>query len=224
MWERIIFNLLAFLLFLIIFVRMIRRNDANYIYLLSVQALGILIAFVALVCNVSLPLLILIFTYIVSILLPVCILLLEKKGVVLSELLCGVKVALARLSNKEEKVKKDLIALLEKYPQSYMAHKLLAQIYEKEEHIQTAIEEYMRAIEIHPKEDDIYFKLAQLMYREDKTEQAKEILVQLLKRKPDDEKASFLLGDILYENEQLKEAVNVYLEASKYHPENYDLY
>lgn len=224
MWERIIFNLLAFSLFLIVFVKMIQKNDTNYIYLLALQALGILIAFVALIAQITLSMFLLICTYILSVFLPIGLLLLEKKGILLSELICEIKVAFAKLTDKEEKAKKDLLALLEKYPQSFMGHKLLAQIYEKEEKNQTAIEEYMRAVEQHPKEDNLYLKIAELMHKEERGEQAKEILVELLKRKPDNEKASCLLGDILYENEQLKEAVNVYLEALKYHPENYDLY
>ena len=99
MWERIIFNLLAFSLFLIIFVKMIKRNDTNYIYLLAVQALGILIAFVALIAQITLPMFILIFTYIISIFLPIAILLLEKKGILLSELFCGIKVSFAKITD-----------------------------------------------------------------------------------------------------------------------------
>ena len=43
--EKIIFNLLAFSLFIIIFFKIIRRNDTNYIFLLVLQAFGITISF-----------------------------------------------------------------------------------------------------------------------------------------------------------------------------------
>lgn len=36
--ERIIFNVIAFALFVIIFLKMIYKNDTNYTYILAVQA------------------------------------------------------------------------------------------------------------------------------------------------------------------------------------------
>ena len=155
MWERIISNLLAFYLFLVIFVRMIKRNDTSYICLLGLQALGILISFIALIFQVTLSTFIVIFTYIISIFLPIVILLIERKGIFLSELICKIKVIIAKGTGKEERARKELLTLLEKYPHSYLGHKLLAQIYEQEEKTQIAIEEYMRTVEIRPKEDAI---------------------------------------------------------------------
>ena len=46
MLERIIFNILAFSLFTIIFFKMIRKNDTNYIAILILEALGIAIGFI----------------------------------------------------------------------------------------------------------------------------------------------------------------------------------
>ncbi len=37
--ERIIFNVVAFALFVIIFLKMIYRNDTNYTYILTAQAI-----------------------------------------------------------------------------------------------------------------------------------------------------------------------------------------
>lgn len=48
MLERIIFNILAFSLFTIIFFKMIRKNDTNYIAILILEALGIAIGFIEL--------------------------------------------------------------------------------------------------------------------------------------------------------------------------------
>ena len=44
--EKIIFNLIAFSLFIIIFFKIIRKNDTNYIGLLILQAIGITISFI----------------------------------------------------------------------------------------------------------------------------------------------------------------------------------
>ena len=37
--EKLIFNILAFTLFIIIFFRMIKRNDANYVIILALSAI-----------------------------------------------------------------------------------------------------------------------------------------------------------------------------------------
>ena len=46
MLEKLVFNLLACSLFIIIFFKIIRRDDANYIILLVLQAIGITISFI----------------------------------------------------------------------------------------------------------------------------------------------------------------------------------
>ena len=63
--ERIIFNVAAFALFIIIFFKMINKNDTSYIYVLSAQALGIGMSFIGLVFRVNLPISIYIITYII---------------------------------------------------------------------------------------------------------------------------------------------------------------
>ena len=85
MIERIIFNVLAFALFLIIFYKMIYRNDTNYIYSLALQAIGFGIGFIGLLFNVKLPIVLTIISYIFSIILPILIILLERKNINLHE-------------------------------------------------------------------------------------------------------------------------------------------
>ena len=41
MFEKIIFNVLAFTLFILIFFKLIRKNDTSYVYLLAIQFIGI---------------------------------------------------------------------------------------------------------------------------------------------------------------------------------------
>ena len=43
--ERIIFNVLAFTLFVFMFAKMISKNDTNYIAIIALQALGIAVSF-----------------------------------------------------------------------------------------------------------------------------------------------------------------------------------
>ena len=48
MLEKIIFNLFAFTLFILIFIKFIRKNDTSYVYLLITQFVGIAINFIEL--------------------------------------------------------------------------------------------------------------------------------------------------------------------------------
>ena len=222
--EKIIFNVLALALFLIIFFKMIRKNDTNYIYLLIIQTLGIAISFIGLIFNINVSILSTIFTYILSIIIPILVILLENKGISLTEAIYISMSKMYILGKDDEKARKILIKLLNKYPNSFYGHKNLGQLYEKENLLDTAIEEYIRATNIKPEQYDLYFKIANLFNIVGKKNEASNLLTDILKRKPDFYEATSLLGDILYEQEKFKEAASVYLDALKYHPDNYDIY
>lgn len=224
MLERILFNVLALGLFLFLFFRMIQKNDTNYLYILALQALGITISFISLIIRIELSLFLLIITYILSIILPIIVILIERKGITLTEVICLTISKFYTKIGNEEKAKEVLLKLVEKDKTSYHGHKALAEIYEKENQLEVATEEYIRAANIRPNEDKIQYKIAELFNKTGKQEGAIKILQELLKKKPEWEDASILLGDIFYEQERFKEAVNVYLDAINYHPENYDLY
>lgn len=224
MLERILFNVIALGLFLFLFFRMIQKNDTNYIYVLALQALGIAIGFFALIINVKLPVIVLILTYIFSIILPIIIILIERKGITLTEVIC---ISIYKIYNKlglEDKAKNVILKLVEKDKYSFYGHKLLAEVYEKEDNLEIATEEYIRASNIRPNEDKIQYKIAELFNKTGKQNGAVKILQELLRKKPEWQEATLLLGDIFQEQERFKEAVNVYLDAIQYHPENYDLY
>ena len=57
MLEKIIFNLFAFTLFILIFIKFIRKNDTTYVYLLITQFVGIAINFIInnvfIICNIT---------------------------------------------------------------------------------------------------------------------------------------------------------------------------
>ena len=224
MLERILFNVIALGLFLFLFFRMIQKNDTNYIYVLALQALGIAIGFFALIINVKLPVIVLILTYIFSIILPIIIILIERKGITLTEV---IYISIYKMYSKlglEDKAKNIILKLVEKDKYSFYGHKLLAEVYEKEGNLEIATEEYIRASNIRPNEDKIQYKIAELFNKTGKQNGAVKILQELLRKKPEWQEATLLLGDIFQEQERFKEAVNVYLDAIQYHPENYDLY
>lgn len=224
MVERIIFNVVALGLFLFLFFRMIQKNDTNYLYILALQALGIAISFFGLIIRVELSIAVYILTYILSIILPIIVILIERKGISLTEVIF---ISISKFYSKigiEEKAKKSILQLVEKNPESYHGHKMLAEIYEKENELVVATEEYIRAANIRPNDDNIQYKIADLFNKTGNQDGSIKILQELLRKKPEWEDASMLLGDIFQDQERFKEAVNVYLDAINYHPENYDLY
>jgi tetratricopeptide (TPR) repeat protein len=221
--ERIIFNIVAFTLFLIIFFKMIYKNDSNYIYVLVLQALGIAIGFVGLIFRVNLPIILLIITYIISILIPIVVIIIEKNGLNISEIIA---ISLAKLYYKKdiEKATNILLKLIEKYPNSYYTHKMLAELYEKKGKLEISADEYTRAIEIKKEDYATHYKIAEILNELDRKDEATVILRNLLKKQPENYKATALLGDILYEQENFKDALSIYLDALQYNPNNYDLY
>ena len=80
MIEKIFFNILAFAIFIIIFGRFIKKNDTSYVYVLGLEFLGIVINFIELIFNVHLNLFFRILIYILSIIIPLIILVIEIKN------------------------------------------------------------------------------------------------------------------------------------------------
>jgi len=193
MVERIFFNIVAFSLFIYLFFRMIQKNDTNYLYILIMQALGIAIGFVGLVFRVQLHIILTIVTYILSVILPIIVIVVESKAITLTEVIyLALSHMQLRIGNEDE-ARKMLLKLVEKNPKSYYGHKELAAIYEKNNELEVAIEEYIRAANIKPKEYDINYKIAELFNKTGKQNESVKILNELLKEKPDFINATMLL-------------------------------
>ena len=224
MLEEILFILVAFVLFMIIFSKIIRHNDYNYIAVLVLQAIGITICFLEIKIGVHSNFFFTLVRYLLSIVLPVAIIMLEIKGINFSELLVTTWAKVLIAFGKEKEAKQILLKLVEKYHDSYTAHILLAELYEKDGGMRKAIDEYVMALDIRGNDYDSYFKIAKLLKDLNKKEESTQMLQTLLKSKPDCLEATMLLGEILCEQERFKEAANVYQDALKYHSAEYDLY
>ena len=222
--EKIIFNVLAFSFFIIMFFKMIKKNDANYVMILCLQALGIAINFIEIIFKLQIGMTLRVIMYVITIVLPIIIIYMEHRGLNLSELLYITLAKIALLFNNSKQAKKFLIDLVTKYKDSYLGHKMLAQIYEKEGGMRKAIDEYVQVIDINKKEYDSYYKISFLLHELGKKEESAMMLRNLLHKKPEYLEATQLLGDILCEQEKYKEAVNVYSDALKYHPNDFDIY
>ena len=223
MVEELIFILMAIILFGIIFFKMIKENDTTYVLLLAIQALGIAIDFVALISNGEINGFLKFCIYIMSIILPLVIIILEKKNI---NAMLGIKMFLVDIYitfGDYKKAKEVLIELIEKDDQVYDLHKKLAKIYEKEGGMRKAIDEYVQCIELNKQDYDSYYKVATLLKDLDRKPEAIEMLNNLLSKKPEYIDASMILGDLLIENQSYKEAAMVYLDALKYNPVSFDL-
>ena len=221
--EQLIFTILAFGLFVYIFFKMIQKNDTNYIGILVMQAIGIALNFISVLTKKELGTFFIILKYIFGIIIPVAIIAIEKRGIPLIQLLNVFKAKIYLKVGNNKKAKEQLINLVTKYPENYIGHKMLAEIYELEGGMRKAIDEYVQAIDINKKDYDSYYKIAELLNNLDKTDEASEMLFSLLSKKPDYYKATELLGDILLTKEMYKEAVNIYQDALKYNPLSFEL-
>ena len=221
--EQLIFVIIAFTLFIIMFYKIIRKNDTSYVAVIIFQAIGIALNFFEVLSGIKLNWFFMIIKYIVAILIPIAIIMLEKYNIPLTELIDITKATIYLKLGDNKKQKQALIHLVTKYPDSYQGHKRLAQIYEQEGGMRKAIDEYVQAIDIHKRDYDSYYKVAELLNNLDKQDEATEMLSNLLKKKPDYEKATELLGDILIQKEMYKEAANIYQEALRYNPTSYDI-
>lgn len=222
--EKIIFNILAFSLFIIMFFKMIRKNDTNYVPILCMQALGIAINFIEIIFVWETNMLVKSIIYLLSIVIPIIIVVLEYKKINFSEIVYLTLNKIATLLGNSKSAKNFLITLVGKYPDSYLGHKWLAEIYEKEGGMRKAIDEYVQVIDIHKQDYNSYYRISFLLNELGKKEESAQMLENLLKKKPEFLEATRLLGDIYCEQERYKEAANIYNEALKYHPASYELY
>ena len=221
--EQLIFTVISFAIFVYMFFRMIQHNDTTYVIILVLEAIGIALNFLEVLFRIKLNMVFVILKYILSILLPISIIIVEKRNTMLFEIIYIKKAKIYLYLGDNKKAKQALIDLIEKNANSYKAHKMLAEIYEVEGGMRKAIDEYVQAIDLNKKDYESYYKVAELLNNLDKKDEAAEMLFNLLNRKPEMYKATELLGEILLEKERYKEAVNIYQEALKYNPVSYEL-
>ena len=222
--EQFIFTVISLAIFVYMFLKMIKNNDTSYIVILILEAIGIALNFLGFALFIELNMLLNIVKYVFSIFIPGIVIILEKNGMTLIELMNVAKAKIYLTAENDKKAKEALLNLVSKLPNSYLGHKLLAEIYEKEGGMRKAIDEYVQAIDINKKDYESYYKVAELLNHLDKKDEATEMLFNLLNKKPDMYKATELLGDILISKEMYKEAVNVYQDALKYNPVSYEIH
>ena len=129
--EKVGFNLLAVSLFIIIFFKMIARNDTSYVSFLVLEFIGIFVEFIEILKGTTFAIWLKCITYFIAIVLPLVIIMLEKNNKYLLEYIYVCLAKIYKLFN-QSKSKKMLLKLVTKYPECYIGHKMLAEIYVKE--------------------------------------------------------------------------------------------
>ena len=225
MIEKIFFTTIAIALFTITFLKLIKKNDTTYIYVLAVEFIGIAINFIELFLKTPFHWSLKLLMYLLSIILPIALFAIEKiKKIELSELLITLTVPILEKAGKTEEAKTILTNFLNKNQNSYIAHKLLAQIYTKEENYDLAVNEYIRVTELGKKNIEDYYNLSVVLNKNKQNEEAITILKDIIKNAPENEKITNLLGEIYFEQERYKEAVSIYMTSLRYHPGSFDIY
>ncbi len=221
--EQLIFTFISFAIFVYMFFRMIKNNDTAYVIILILEAIGITLNFAEVLFGVKLNMLFVIIKYILACLLPIGIVILEKRIMPLYEMINLSKAKIYMAFGNTKKAKQALLYILNRNQESYQAHKKLAEVYEAEGGMRRAIDEYVQAIDLNKKDYNSYYKVAELLNDLDKGQEASQMLFSLLEKQPQMYEASILLGDILIANESYKEAAKVYQDALRYNPLSYDL-
>ncbi len=224
MLGEILFNIIAFALFSIILLKMLKNSDITYLIIICIEAIGIAVNFIMLIFGIPINWFVKIILFILAIVIPIIVLYLEHKQINITELFWVPMAKLALISKNNKKAKSILVSLINKYPNSKIGHKMLAQIYEQEGGMRKAIDEYVKVVEIDKQDYDSYYKITLLLKDLGSKDEAIEMLKNLNSKKPDFLEATITLGDLLCEQERYKEALTIVTEALKYHPNNYDIY
>ena len=219
MFFTIMIIIIAIAFFVINASKMIRDNSTNNLYLLIAQFIGVVIAFLELLITNNIKFVGYIFVILFSIIIPILSFFLEKKKLNLDEV-----IRLFFVNYKRNDVKEQLLKIIDRYPDSYLAHKKLAEYYETNNENNKAEDEYIKVVQENENDYKTYCKLSEVLIKNGKQEEAIQTLKLVLHKKPSYIEASMLLGSTLYDDEKYKEAISVYYDAIKYHPGEYDIY
>lgn len=199
--------------------KLIKIKDKSYIPLLTIEILGIFINLIFLLMNKKPKTFGISIIVICSIIIPLCIYLIEKFWIPFPEICLDIKIFFNK-NNKEELLNNFAI----KYPENFNTHVKLAKNYADKKELEKAEDEYIRALRIDTGNAKIYFELGKILLEENKREDAIESFAECIKLKPDYTEASLILGNIYYEDEKFKKAINVFEKALEYNPKEYYLY
>ena len=222
--ERMFFYIVSIALFVIIFLKMMRKNNLLYLISLTLQAIGIIISFLGLILKFDLNIILKAIVYVISVGIPLAILFCEMKKINLVELFYIGRAKFFLYTKNNKKAKKILLDLIEKEEDSKTAHKMLAEMFEKEGGIRRAIDEYVKVVDLDGEAYDSYYKIATLLKELGNQKDSIDMLTKLVNKKPDYIDACISLSDALCQEERYKEALSIMNECLRHNPNNFDIY
>ena len=119
--EQLIFTFISFAIFVYMFFRMIKNNDTSYVIILVLEAIGIALNFLEVLFSIKLNMVFVILKYVVAVLIPIVVVILEKRNIYLYESANITKAKIYMMLGNSKKAKQALMAILDKNPQSYKA-------------------------------------------------------------------------------------------------------
>lgn len=224
MIELIIFGIISLILFTYIAKRSleIRSYVSNTILILNI--VGIIIMPLIYVKTNKIYMASRIISLILGIILPIVIIIIEYLTKVSYDEKIILYIAEFYEFTKNRKKAKDIIVkYLEKYDDSYLLHKKLATIYEKEGGTRKAIDEYVEAVSIKGTDYESYFRVIELLEYLDKKDEAITLIERLLKVYKRYPKAYIMYANLILEKGNLKEVAKIYEEGLSYNKESKEI-
>ena len=224
MIELIIFGIISLILFTYIAKRYleIRSYVSNIILILNI--VGIIIMPLIYVKTNKIYMASRIISLILGIILPIVIIIIEYLTKVSYDEKIILYIAEFYEFTKNRKKAKDIIVkYLEKYDDSYLLHKKLATIYEKEGGTRKAIDEYVEAVSINGTDYESYFRVIELLEYLDKKDEAITLIERLLKVYKRYPKAYIMYANLILEKGNLKEVAKIYEEGLSYNKESKEI-
>ena len=77
--EQLVFIIIAFAIFVYMFLKMMKTNDISYVIILVLEAVGIALNFLEVLFGIKLNMFFIMLKYILSILIPIIVIIFEKK-------------------------------------------------------------------------------------------------------------------------------------------------
>ena len=83
--EQLLFIFISFSIFVYMFFRMIKKNDTTYVIVLVLEAIGIALNFLEVLFDIELNPILKVLKYVLAVILPIGIIILEKQNIYLSK-------------------------------------------------------------------------------------------------------------------------------------------
>lgn len=215
----ILFSIISLAIFIYTIAHLIKDKNWFLLIEIAIELIGIISNGIYMIAGRKIPEIIYAFNVFFSIIIPIGLFIIEKRGIKLGEL-----IYLARANSDKENMPNILIDALEHYPNSVLIHKKFLKYYLDKGARGDAEDEYLKLISLEPNNNELYVELAKF-YREDrKYDDAISVLEEIYNNNLENLEICKLLGDSYYDAGRFEQALGVYGKALQSHPESFDLY